>query len=571
MTGELAHYLAAFIFGAIIITLFSSRRLEALTRHPDGAEFQIFRLIPPKAFVGYRTYRRALFFYVVLLQVIFVVLCTSEPIAATFFGNEPKKEFQFNNVAWPLGAALILVGLIPATPLIEEIELALRRLAHRAAGIHDQFLAGVVRLERFEIETKTANKPDYAFESARYRKIHNILVAIGLPPQEAKITARRALLFVVFNAWTLGPQAAQIWSGHVRSQFDRVRPMVQGSVALSERELNRLIEICVQSSCLRQLAENLRINDWADPLDPERVQDSPILGQTVDERQRLQDLWDTLASEIEKVSRQLISIFVVLSINDRTPHAGNDEVLRQAITSARDDEGQPLYNSSWLAVTGGCLATLVIAAIFGVLHHSYSGDPIATAMKEGVEDGTWTAANLTLQFGLALMVVVLLRYSAITSLKYLPIRWGAFAELPIAQNLRYVLYAILCAASVNIAIYVLYQYSNGNLNAEGALKASALPLEILFMVVWSIVPAIFAVGCIGIADLAREPNHSRKLLFIIVGLVTLAAFTLIFNPEYDVTRLIFWINVVTAVTFSSVGLLLFRASTARQQPADVGP
>ncbi|MGE0039513.1 MAG: hypothetical protein AB7S93_28330, partial [Xanthobacteraceae bacterium] len=100
----------------------------------------------------------------------------------------------------------------------------------------------------------------------------------------------------------------------------------------------------------------------------------------------------------------------------------------------------------------------------------------------------------------------------------------------------------------------------------------ALPLEILFMVVWSIVPAIFAVGCIGIADLAREPDQSRKLLFMIVGLVTLAAFmTLIFNPEYDVTRLIFWINVVTAVTFSWVGLLLFRASTARQQPADVGP
>jgi hypothetical protein len=49
MTGELAHYLAAFIFGAIIITLFSSRRLEALTSHPDGAEFQIFRLIPPKS------------------------------------------------------------------------------------------------------------------------------------------------------------------------------------------------------------------------------------------------------------------------------------------------------------------------------------------------------------------------------------------------------------------------------------------------------------------------------------------------------------------------------------------
>jgi hypothetical protein len=85
------------------------------------------------------------------------------------------------------------------------------------------------------------------------------------------------------------------------------------------------------------------------------------------------------------------------------------------------------------------------------------------------------------------------------------------------------------------------------------------------------VPAIFAVGCIGIADLARQPNHSRKLIFVIVGLVTLAAFmTLIFNPEYDVTRLIFWINVVTVVTFSWVGLLLFRASTARQQPDDVG-
>src|SRR5439155_14927691 len=128
-------YAASFAFGAMVILLFASRRLDELVSNVNGAEFQLVRLLKTSAFAGSHASRRALLFCVLMLLAIFAVLCIIEPIISVLLGQQVEGEYKFYSPAWPLGVALAVVGFIPAAPLFEQFEIAFRRLANRVADI----------------------------------------------------------------------------------------------------------------------------------------------------------------------------------------------------------------------------------------------------------------------------------------------------------------------------------------------------------------------------------------------------------------------------------------------------
>src|SRR5882724_9012834 len=122
IAGPQIEYAVSFVFGAAVILMFASKRLDELVSNVSGSEFQVVRLLKTSAFAGNHAYRRALLFYVMMLLAIFVILCIMQPIVSVLLGQQVEGQFKFDSPAWPLGVALAVVGLIPAAPLFEQFE-----------------------------------------------------------------------------------------------------------------------------------------------------------------------------------------------------------------------------------------------------------------------------------------------------------------------------------------------------------------------------------------------------------------------------------------------------------------
>src|SRR5436305_12662450 len=101
---DLLKYPLSLAFGASVIALFATRRLELLTTFPSSEEFQLIRALTASTLVGKKAYRRAYAYYVALLELFYFSLCTFEPIAKALFSKDFQQQFKYEDVAWPFGA-----------------------------------------------------------------------------------------------------------------------------------------------------------------------------------------------------------------------------------------------------------------------------------------------------------------------------------------------------------------------------------------------------------------------------------------------------------------------------------
>jgi hypothetical protein len=387
-------YLLSFSFGAIIIILFSRRRLEQLTSLPPGEEFQIVRLISARAFMGRRAYRRAFIYYVVLLEFIYISFCTIEPVAAALIGQGVAKQFQFNNAGWPLGAALIVVGLLPSTPLVEQIELAFRRLAHRAAGIPYDFLSSVTRLEQSKIQDTILGQGDnYSSEIERFRTITNILVAAGFSNQEATFIARTELFFSIFHSWTMSPQSATIWSAESKAVLDDVKAGIVSRATRIREDIDRLIKSSLDSNYLQRMHKELSV-DWETSIDPSTIQESKTYESKEQDRHELRQQWEQTVKELGIIEKQIVAIFVILAANDKEPKYEDNNALRIALQLAWREKNKPLYNTGMTAVLVGFVVCFVIVFFLTSAVEYYATHSISRALKDGVYVGLYTALAL---------------------------------------------------------------------------------------------------------------------------------------------------------------------------------
>ena len=76
---------------------------------------------------------------------------------------DKSKQIVFEGTAWPLAAALLVVGVLPATPLWQ-IEQSLRRFAHNMAQIPDDFYNRVTALSTQDIEALVLDVGEYESE-----------------------------------------------------------------------------------------------------------------------------------------------------------------------------------------------------------------------------------------------------------------------------------------------------------------------------------------------------------------------------------------------------------------------
>ena len=123
------YFLLALTLAVIVVFLFSMQKFAQPTASDRQGDFLTPLL--PKFMTTQQEYSRALIFYVTTMIFIVVILSFLGPRVVSL-GSTTVPEAP---VALPLFIALVLVGVLPNVPWLQELELHLRRFAHERAFI----------------------------------------------------------------------------------------------------------------------------------------------------------------------------------------------------------------------------------------------------------------------------------------------------------------------------------------------------------------------------------------------------------------------------------------------------
>src|SRR5262249_54715870 len=135
------------------------------------------RMLSLATMVGKDVFFRSYIFYLFLLEFCYIILCVFQPLTGVLLDNSNTITFQGS--AWPLGAALLVVGVLPATPIVAQIEQSLRRVAHSLAQIPDDFYNRVTAISTHDIENLVSQVHDYESELELFWTVRNLLRIIG--------------------------------------------------------------------------------------------------------------------------------------------------------------------------------------------------------------------------------------------------------------------------------------------------------------------------------------------------------------------------------------------------------
>jgi hypothetical protein len=276
--------------------------------------------------VGRESFTRAYFFYVFLLEFLYLLLCLSRPLFAVLAdGNTGLK---FEDSTWPLGAALLVVGVLPATPIVAQIESALRRFSHSMAQIPDEFFGRVAALSHEDLERLVKNVHQYKPELELYWKINNLLVVLAVPSDDARRMARKCVAVRLFHEWTI--DGKDIWSPQeyerYKDVFDLLKPRSEGL----KLELDSLIRLTEQNSYVsKSIAKYFPVNETyrlkTESIDsnilrlvPDVVDGRTSVNNSDEESiEQLRASWAKISTDCDVAGRRLIALFSIIVRNDK--------------------------------------------------------------------------------------------------------------------------------------------------------------------------------------------------------------------------------------------------------------
>jgi hypothetical protein len=368
----------------------------------------------------------------------------------------------------------------------------------------------------------------------------------------------------------MSPQSATIWSAESKAVLDDVKAGIVSRATRIREDIDRLIKSSLDSNYLQRMHKELSV-DWETSIDPSTIQESKTYESKEQDRHELRQQWEQTVKELGIIEKQIVAIFVILAANDKEPKYEDNNALRIALQLAWREKNKPLYNTGMTAVLVGFVVCFVIVFFLTSAVEYYATHSISRALKDGVYVGLYTALALVLQFGSALIVALSIRYSWVISLKYT--NWTPGSFFPVSQSAALLSYCAICAAAMNIIVYILFQLISGNLTPQEALNSKALPMEVLFRLFGSLVPGLFAVGCTVIADFTEQGKDSwRPIVGFSLTICVVSFVLLMLNENYAITKRPFWTDWASGVAFSIVGLLVFRlgAFSVRRSEGD-GP
>lgn len=603
-------FLISFVAGFLAVIFHAKRRLQIST--PKAEEYDFIRLISLPTLVGEDLFRRSYIIYVSLLETFYIFLCLIKPLFPNIVGNMP----DYQGAAWPLGAALVVVGLLPTFPWIDQVELWLRQFSLSAANIPEEFFRRVSRLSQSEIRKFLESEKRFQLELNRYFKVFNLALSTGCSPSEANEAARRAIGFALFSKWTV--EDSTVWDEGERERFkevfDLLKPKVQslktqlefliGETASCEVVRSIMAETNVTSLTSLSLAKMQEVTDVANRiLNTRKLKDN----DNPDEAHRLAyderianfvsraGVWRDISRELGVSTRRLCAVFSTIAINDRSttlrianqkPTAtssddtanngdifdNDNRLLREmlkVLNNVSNKSADPIYNAVGIATIAAFIACflLMIPYRYAELTWLYGAPQDSDGRNGPFVFSLYTSITLTVTFASAGIAALFFRKSKKDDNN----KWSAatdFLQFPVSQYCKMLLAVLPFAVIPYFLLTIADAYRTGAISAFVDLSRYGSISFILFCITWSLAPAAFAIALCLIADRAdAEPagganffaNGALGIVVSLVVFVIIQAFISV-DSRY---QSILWNSVASIAVFSVTALPIFGLSRTR--------
>jgi len=565
----------SFVFGGIVIALYAGKRLGELISPPKDEEYDFTKMLSLATMVGKDVFLRSYIFYLFLLEFFYIILCVFQPLTAVLL--DQSNTIKFEGSAWPLGAALLVVGVLPATPVVAQIEQSLRQFAHNIAQIPDEFYNRVTALSTQDIEEFVSNVGEYSSEVELFWTVRNILVIIGFDDDEAVRRARKCAALRLFGEWTLDRK--ELWSQSeyekYRDVIDLLRPrsealysqltelirssetsdFVSGVVNDSDIDIRKKVDAPEQLQKMRARAD--KILNGIKPAQP-----APDAQKDAEGLRLLRDAWSKTTKECDVASKRLIALFAIIARNDKRTlrelerpvdaamlvGAGSvtrdkrfaDPVLRAFAQLLRSNSptSEPWYNSLVWSSLVVLVVSVIVLGLYRTLTQSaffldYAGlgglrfsldQVIRTAfLKAGLD-----AFFLTMAFWFSGVTALFLRSTKLRDGEWMT--FYDFRSMPVSSYMAIFLVSSLAAFPALILQYVsYYKVTNSETQSSFLLETMTTNIGV------SLSLGLCAVALCIITDMISMGTfRDRKYYYFLlaIGPVVLNSFTLIISPGY---------------------------------------
>ncbi|MGO6676438.1 hypothetical protein [Rhizobium leguminosarum] len=587
-----------FAFGAGVIAIYAGKRLGELIVPPKGDEYDFIKMITLPMMVGRGLFAKSYICYVLILEFIYLFLCTSRPLVAVISSNQLT---GFDDYSWPLAAALLVVGVLPTVPFVAQIEVSLRRFAHNLADIPEDFYNRIAAISTADLEQLARGVPSYDEHLERFWITHNSLIILGFEATQAEKIARKALAVTVFEDWTV--EGREYWSPNEYQRYTDIFDLLKPKSITLINDHRSLLRETAKSAIVRQvLAGNpdFKINShqtaqaksqiasYADQLLTQIGGIGPApagFALTVADRDAfdaLKEAWEKKYLELDTHARRLIALFSIMARNDvrllreidryentkdkRSYFLAtiNDPVRLKVIKDLRNEssEAQPWYNS--MIVSSAAVFMFCMAGIF-VFQFSLellgAVTPASQNWFEQLKSVLFSSINTSLEFstsflfsGLAALYIRREKMKDQTWLEYYGLN-----TLPLSSYIGVALLASAAAflpAVVNYVVYFIANHPAEFANQNPVTLLRTLIERFIFSLLWG---GVAIVLCI-ISDVVSEHGSvdRNKVLSCIAVSIAVSASIILIGTSFTPLDTPFWHRLFGIVISGTVGVWVFE-------------
>ncbi|WP_042775869.1 hypothetical protein [Sinorhizobium fredii] len=582
------------VVGMVVIAFYSRKRIGELIRPPKGEEYDFIRTLPIEVIVGESNFYKSYAIYVLMLEFLYFFICTSKPLVLLIANDTTGA--AFNGAAWPLGAALLVVGLLPSTPVVSEVETLLRGIAQRIANVPSEFFNRVAKLTRSEIETLFDAAPEYRPERRKYRQIHNILVCLDFPPDEAMMLGRTCIAADLFSQWIIN--GSRIWSaGEYEAYTDiiaKLKPSVEGLLS----ETNALIEESYEADALHEIMDmyGVTLKSEALTMDMFDQKRDDILAvkvrwapETAAAVEALSKRWKDLVSSSDLAVRKLCALFAIVARNDKEAikrlagkksepenHGGSvliahrfDPVLKEVLSLVNDrhDEESSWSEAAAVAIFGGFITCLLGLSIYLYLVDYLDARYFAGAVQavptvtSAMRSALSTALTVALSCGFASVVALFLRSLKIEEGSWIP--FTSFYSFRVSNYFGIILWCSMAAFMPLVFSYVFYNFLGQTSETQvEQLKPFVVLSSLFFKYLFGMASVAYAISTCILADIITETR--QKIISTAAVLLLMIAFicfvSLVATPWLEIPTKLFWHNMMAISSHAAASLVFFYMS-----------
>lgn len=604
-------FVFTFVFGAVIIALYATNRLGELIVPPKGDEYDFTKMINLPTMVGRGLFRKSYLCYVLILEFIYLFLCTSRPLVAVISSNQLT---GFDDHAWPLAAALLVVGVLPTVPFVAQIEASLRQFAHNLADIPEDFYNRIAALSTEELEALAGPVASYKDDVDRFWIANNYLLLLGFEAADAERIARKALAVQLFEEWTV--EGREYWSPNEYQRygdiFDLLKPrsltlIGEYRALLKETAKSTIVKAVLDAHPTFKLKANpsgqsvldnilADVNQILSNIGGAGSSSSGMTGADKEAFDQLKASWEKMYHEWDTHARRLAALFSIMARNDlrllrevdrfnKTKVKGkyfkatlDDPVLLALIGLLRTDSSstQPWYNSMIMASAGvfaGCIGGIFCVQLF----LEVSGIVQPDVVQQGFErfrgvffDSIKTSIEFTLSFLFAGLMALYIRSERIKEQSWL--EYYDFNTLPMSSYIG-ILIISSCAAFlpsvVNYVAYYIWNHSEDFASQNPVTLLQTLLERFIFSLLWGGIATLLCI-LMDVVSEHRSIRRERVALFI-ATFVSIAAAIVLLATSFEPEKTPFWHRLSGIVIAGVIGALIFERNIRARIAPDTLP